>query len=159
MLFDFSIIAKKRVPYVPYGHLVENIGKSTAHAPARDGHAAVAPLSIVSLPAPEGHTGHDWTHATLEDMRRASHYSIMSNAVCGHSGHAGHGITDEDIEFFDEHAGIAEFDNGMHRTNAEAQAFCEWKMWRASVAPSRISAFPESIEGKSQKRPEVRRKI
>lgn len=131
MALDFTGIVKKRVPFVPYVQLEKSDEKSSGTANTTAGQAALLPLSIMSSTSLTGQDGQAWTRITLEDMRRASFCYNKYIVANGQTGHAGHAITPEDVEYFDERAGVSEFEGQLCRADAEAQAFSEWRAWRS----------------------------
>ena len=127
MPLNFAGIIKKRVPFVPYVRPDENADKSNIGRTLDTGHTPTPALSTMSMPEPAGQNGQVRTCITLQDMRLLSNCFHLQKQFCGHAGHTGHVISDDDAEFFHERAAVAEFDGGLSRADAEAQAFAEWQ--------------------------------
>lgn len=130
MALDFTGIVKKRVPFVPYVQLDKSDEKSSDTANTTAGQVTTLPLSIMSSPCLTGQDGQAWTRITLEDMQRVSLCYSQHINTSGQTGHAGQTITAEDVEYFDERAGVSEFEGQLCRADAEALAFGEWQAWR-----------------------------
>lgn len=121
MAFDFTGIVKRRVPFVPYVQPHKNSGRSNENTHSNAGQAARLPLSTLSNSAEVGQAGQSGTRITLAGMRKASRCYIDYIVDAGHAGQAGHVMTQDDVEYFDERAGILEFDGQLHRADAEVK--------------------------------------